>query len=62
MKKNLNLLLLKYYYLFYFILSCHLIDGVVSVKVIKFEHSNQKITNFNTIKGTELLKNQQRVG
>ena len=56
--KKIKLAITKKYLFF----SCHLIDGVVLVKVMKFEHSNQKRTNFITIKETELLKNQQRVG
>ena len=49
-------------FVFFFVFFMHLIDGVVKVKVMKFEHLNQKRTNFITIKGTELLKNQQPVG
>ena len=65
MKKKIKLAITKnicFFFFFSFFFSCHLIDGVVLVKVMKFEHSNKKRTNFITIKGTELLKNQQRVG
>ena len=64
MKKKLNLQLPTQIFVFFFVFfySCHLIDDVVKVKVMKFEHSNQKRTTFIAIKGKELLKNQQWVG